>query len=406
MILFNSDEVSFPEGTFYTLQSMAGLPELPPGKTAVGGGYYLFATPGAPVYTGSVSFQYLESEVLTEKANEEQLRIHFWDGAAWGVSQPYTLSTYYNLASARSQGPGVYALLAGVTTPVITDYTPSVLRNDVTTTLTITGANFLGPVQVVLGGSAQGYPARIASSTSITAAIPPGLPAREYALTVVNGDGGAAAVPGTLSLFGPLAAGVCFYDPFASGPNQWTRSGDWGIVLITPTQQVAMTDSPGGPYKNADDYGPGVVTYTTAITSQAFNLSSCTNPTLTFRHDYVIARLGDSQDVGRVEISTDDGATWTELARFSGGGVFGDGLAPLDVLSPEWAAATWKEVTIGLAGYSGMVRLRFSLEVNDDAVASKGWVIDDVMVWSSSAAPPETDIYLPVILKDAGPSRD
>jgi len=142
----------------------------------------------------------------------------------------------------------------------------------------------------------------------------------------------------------------------------------------------------------------GIVTYTTAITSQAFNLSACIPATLTFRHDYVLAKLGASQDIARVEISTDGGATWAELARYSGGGIYGEGLEAQDVEAPEWAAANWKNVEIGLSGYTGMARLRFSLEVDQNA-SDKGWVVDDVLVQGEGGASPERKVYLPIILR-------
>ena len=194
---------------------------------------------------------------------------------------------------------------------------------------------------------------------------------------------------------GPLRE-ACFYDFFESGAGKWQRSGDWDIAIL-PGGERAMTDSPAGNYDSAI---PPAITYTTSITSQAFDLSSCTNPTLTFRHDYVLARVGSSQDVARVEISTDGGTTWRELARYTGGGIFGEGVGAQDVESPEWTNVIWKQVEIGLSGYTGMARLRFSLEV-DQTVSDKGWVIDDVMVRSGSGgSPPGANIFLPIILKN------
>jgi len=124
---------------------------------------------------------------------------------------------------------------------------------------------------------------------------------------------------------------------------------------------------------------PPAATRTTHITSQPFSLDGLTRPVLTFRHDYVLARLGSSQDVARVVISTDNGATWATLASYSGGGIYGAGARVQDMPDLEWANISWKQVSIDLSGYCGTVRLRFSLEV-DQTVSDKGWVIDDVMV--------------------------
>jgi len=399
MIFFSADPIPLDEGQFYTVQDMAGLPPLPQGKTAIGQGYNLFATPGTPL-AGSISFQYLGIDALTEGLNEKGergLTIHYWnDEQGWQALVTKT-DNKYNLASARSQGPGVYALLAGVTKPLITACSPSVVAKGVTATLTITGGNFLAPVVVRLVGShTYTLPAHIVNTAAITAEIPAYyLPAQEYKLKVVNGDQGEADTPCTLGVFDPEPEDACFYDFFGSGANKWQRDGDWGIVTILPSGEQAMTDSPIGPYKNAGDYGSGVITYTTyttSMTTEAFDLTGCADPVLAFRHDYVIAQGPTHQDVARVEISADGGATWGELASYSGGGLFGEGPGA-QVESPEWADVKWKNVWIRLDAYTGTVRLRFSLEV-DQNVSDKGWVIDKVMAQSGH------HVFLPLILRN------
>jgi len=262
---------------------------------------------------------------------------------------------------------------------------------------------------VVLKGSAvYTLPAQYISSTVVTAQITQNLlTAEAYDLMVINGDQVEAQAPESLSVFEPLsvveareARDVCFYDYFESGPGQWERSGEWNIVTIIPDNVRAMTDSPLGPYKNAGDYGTGITRYTTAITSPAFNLTRCITPELTFDHDYAIATVGDSQDVARVEISTNNGLTWTELMTYTGGGVFGTGVSVQDVSSPEWSDITWQEVTIDLGNYThNIIRLRFSLEV-DEGASDKGWVIDNLLVSSESGIPSIEYVFLPVIIKE------
>ena len=399
MIFFDTSDISFDEGQFYTVQNMASLPPLPDGKLAIGQGYNLFAT-GFPVnnsvLTGSITFQYLGDDVLIEGKSEDELSIHFWDGAQWRTLATH-LDTTFNLASASSQGAGIYALLAGVTTPIITAIVPEATTNEAATMLTINGANFLPPVEVSLVGptATHNLSPETVSPTSITVVVPQGLPAREYQVWVSNGNqpGGAATspIPGIFALFDPAQA--CFYDFFESGAGQWQRSDDWDIVIL-PDGERAMTDSPLGPYKNSGDYGSGLTAHTTAVTSVAFNLNDCPNPTLTFRHAYILAKVGDSQDTARIEVSTDDGATWTELASYSGGGIFDAEVGPLDVSSPEWANVNWQPVALDLSPYSGPLRLRFSLEV-DESVSDKGWVFDNLMVRSG----PATQLYLPIIRK-------
>jgi hypothetical protein len=396
MIFFTANPGIFNEGEFYAIQNMAGLPPLPAGKTAVGQGYHLVASPNVTrVVTGSISFQYMESDALIEGVSEDELIIHFWDGRSWRALETVR-DTTYNLTSAPSQGDGVYALLAGMTVPHVTDVVPSAATNDATTTLGISGGYFLAPVEVALVGLTTTYTLPLVSVNpyAISAKIPPGLPAHEYQVIVTNRNqpGGAAVspVPGIFAIYDAVEA--CFHDFFESGAGQWQRSGEWSIVTL-PNGDQAMTDSPAGPYKSAGDYDGEAITYTTYITSQPFSVDDCPSPVLTFRHDYVIAQMSTSQDVGRVEISTDDGATWRELARYGSSLSFEtQGLGATGVTSSEWADAKWQSVGISLSAYTGTVRLRFGLEV-DRYLSDKGWVLDDVMVKRTKV------IFLPTILK-------
>jgi hypothetical protein len=111
----------------------------------------------------------------------------------------------------------------------------------------------------------------------------------------------------------------------------------------------------------------------------------------------VLAALGTSQDVARVEISADEGATWTELASYSGGGIYGEPPPTAqDVPGSEWTDITLEPHEINLSAFTGSVRLRFSVEVDQDA-SDKGWVIDDVEVGPGFS--PDTWLYLPLILR-------
>ncbi len=288
----------------------------------------------------------------------------------------------------------MYALLAGVTIPHVTAVSPPAATNDVTTTLVISGGYFLEPVEVALVGPTATYtlPLLSVSPYSITAVVTAGLEAREYQVIVVAPGEGVSPVPGTFALYAPGPAGACFYDYFESGASRWQPGGEWAIAIL-PRGERAVTDSPAGNYDSAIPPAP---TYTTAITSSPFSLAACPDPVLTFRHDYIIARLGSSLDVGRVEISADDGATWTELAAYSGGGPYPPGRGPDDVPAPEWANVDWKEVHLPLHGYNGTVRLRLSLEV-DQAISDKGWVIDDLAVRPAALVPhPVADLQLSV----------
>jgi hypothetical protein len=392
------------------MQTMAGLPPLPAGKKALGPGYRLAASPGTQARSGSISFQYLSVDALAEglsEAEEAGLTIHYWDGHQWSALDTVHDDSY-KLASAPSQGFGVYALLTGSAPPLITGLLPSLATTDLTTTLTITGTGFVAPVHVVLAETTAPYtPAytltgRLTGQGLLTADLLPGVvPAAEYVLNVVNGDGTISVAPHTLALFAPQE-GACFYDDFESGANQWQADGEWAIVPLA-AGGYALTDSPAGNYASAE---PPALLRTTAITSSVFSLDGCQEPVLTFRHDYLLAWLGLTVDVAWVEISSDGGETWSDLQAYTGGGIYDIfpagqragrriGLSsyagslvsdpfPPGAMSGEWANPDWKSVEISLAAYSGAIRLRFSLVV-DQYASDKGWLIDDVIVKSATS---------------------
>lgn len=113
MTFYTPTPLPFAEGAFYTIQSMAGLPNVPAGRTPIGQGYNLMTTAGAPALTGSISFEYLTQDVLMARVEEEDLKIYHWDGVKWTML-PTVVDEQYNFASAPSAGAGIYALMAGV----------------------------------------------------------------------------------------------------------------------------------------------------------------------------------------------------------------------------------------------------------------------------------------------------
>lgn len=117
MLLFTANPIIFKEGDFYTIQDMAGLPTLPPGRTVIGQGYNLVATPGAPVLNGSITFEYMGSDVFAANGDEDALTVYFWNGKSW-KALPTVRDSYYNMVSAPSQGAGVYVLMSSVEIPI------------------------------------------------------------------------------------------------------------------------------------------------------------------------------------------------------------------------------------------------------------------------------------------------
>jgi hypothetical protein len=124
MTFYTRNPIQFPEGEFYSIQTMAGLPDVPAGRTVIGQGYNLLTTDGAPALDGSISFEYLTGDVRVEGIQEDEeaddLNIYYWDGTTWELLDT-TVDAYYNFVSAPGRGAGVYALMSSTEISV---YTP------------------------------------------------------------------------------------------------------------------------------------------------------------------------------------------------------------------------------------------------------------------------------------------
>jgi hypothetical protein len=111
VVLFGLN-LDFDVGEFYTLQAATTVPDPIPWATVIGQPYRLSTSPNAPDLGGtSLSFQYMGVEVPPEE--EKWLRVYYWNGGAWEKLDTH-LDLYHNFASARTQGPGVYALMSSI----------------------------------------------------------------------------------------------------------------------------------------------------------------------------------------------------------------------------------------------------------------------------------------------------
>ncbi|HET8906651.1 MAG TPA: carboxypeptidase regulatory-like domain-containing protein [Ktedonobacterales bacterium] len=114
---------------------------------------------------------------------------------------------------------------------------------------------------------------------------------------------------------------------------------------------------------NSDFYGPGG-SQNTSLVSPVIDLSGEATPVLRFHNDY----FGFFNQTGDVDITTDGGATWTNVWHHTSDSVFGPDL---------------EEVPIPSAGGSSTVQVRFHF------ISSFGWwwQVDDVAVMNRACAP-------------------
>ncbi len=156
------------------------------------------------------------------------------------------------------------------------------------------------------------------------------------------------------------AKALPFGDAMESDAN-WVADGTNGAWTVSPTTPHggtgAFSDSAGGAYQNNMD-----ATLTTAV-----DLASAAWPVLTFwdRYDFQV-----NADVGRVEVSTDSGASWTGIYAANG------------------AVAGWTRRRVDLSPWRGSssVMLRFR-SLSDGGTTADGWSVDDVAVTDEAPAP-------------------
>jgi hypothetical protein len=113
VILF-ADDLDFQAGQIYSIQMATNLPALPSWATAVGQGYRLIASPGAPSLEHvGINMAYAESAVPL--GTERGLAIYFQPagGGAW-QRLPTQVNVDRNEAASQLKGPGIYVLMASI----------------------------------------------------------------------------------------------------------------------------------------------------------------------------------------------------------------------------------------------------------------------------------------------------
>ncbi|WP_406242682.1 S8 family serine peptidase [Tissierella carlieri] len=164
-----------------------------------------------------------------------------------------------------------------------------------------------------------------------------------------------------------LAFTTIFGTDFENNDGGFTTGGTanpwaWGVPTSGPDGAASGTKlwatNLGGNYPMSSD---------SYIVSPVIVLPEGSNSVLTFNHWVDMEGTTTLYDYGQVQISTDDGATWTNITPAEGG-KYGR------------RVQAWANEEISLAAYAGnTVKIRFFFH-SDGSVAYTGWYIDDVFV--------------------------
>ncbi|WMM26777.1 S8 family serine peptidase [Tissierella sp. MB52-C2] len=168
-----------------------------------------------------------------------------------------------------------------------------------------------------------------------------------------------------------LAFTTIFGTDFENNDGGFTTGGTnnpwaWGMPTSGPNGAASGTKlwatNLGGNYPMSSD---------SYIVSPAIVLPEGSNSVLTFNHWVDMEGTTTLYDYGQVQISTDDGANWTNITPVEGG-KYGR------------RVQAWTNEEISLAAYAGnTVKIRFFFH-SDGSVAYTGWYIDDVFVMAGT----------------------
>ncbi|MEC0135365.1 S8 family serine peptidase [Paenibacillus macerans] len=156
-----------------------------------------------------------------------------------------------------------------------------------------------------------------------------------------------------------------FSDDFdGADDGGWTHSGtqdEWERGTPSAPGPSSAVSPPNVWGTDLDDTYANGADY--SLVSPAIDLSGVDNATLAFDHWFEIE---SNYDFGYVEASSDGGATWAQLGRFS----------------HSTNGKQWSPVYYSLDEYAGgAAKIRFRLKT-DNSVAKAGWYIDNVQVLS------------------------
>jgi len=126
----------------------------------------------------------------------------------------------------------------------------------------------------------------------------------------------------------------------------------WGIEVDPVSQSTSFSDSPGLNYENNLDI---------SMTMDTIYVDS-NDVTLLLRNAY---EFETGYDFGFIEISIDDGSTWTELDKVTG--------------SSKWKASSYSLLSI--LGDARSFKLRFRI-TTDYSLVKDGWLIDDITIYA------------------------
>jgi len=224
-----------------------------------------------------------------------------------------------------------------------------------------------------------------------------------YRYEALGKKGGVETARGTAFEFAGIV-GCHAEDDFESGAAaHWvTDGGSWGTTPISASGTYGFTDSPVGLYMGCPTGASGCKRESIAM----FGVPALLPPSSTLELDQVCA-TEDDFDYCIIEVSTNKGGSWTELARYDMGS------------DPAWSTgvadpSAYRHASLDLSAFANQSLLvRFRLE-SDSNLEYDGWYVDNVHINDANctsvvavlpAAPMEMRLKSPVPNPSRGITR-
>lgn len=216
------------------------------------------------------------------------------------------------------------------------------------------------------GTSTEYAPIGYAENNAYTDGGAPSGQESTYVVTALDRWGNESARSNSFSIT-PTGPTVLFFDDFETADDHgWTHSG-----ASDSWQHGAPSSGPGSPFAGAKVWATNLSgnyssSANASLVSPPINLAGVSQAALQFAHWYDFEA---GWDFGYLEVSSNGGSTWTQVAP----PVTGKNLA-------------WEQPVIDLSSYAGQtIQVRFR-QTSDSSVNRAGWYIDDVKVIAASGA--------------------
>jgi carboxypeptidase T len=181
---------------------------------------------------------------------------------------------------------------------------------------------------------------------------------------------------------------VVFADSASNGIGNWSTGQGWGLTSSAHTPPSAFTDSPSGNYAASANNS---LTLNSQLTLAGYNYAE-----LRFWAKWAIE---PTWDFATVEISTNNGSTWTSLRAPHSH--FGSGRSGSQQPSTSWGyesytpGLSWIEQRVDLSDYvERQIKLRFRMAA-DGGDQRDGFYVDDIRVLGYSTSVETTLVVTP-----------